>query len=179
MAYSVQEELVAKFKVALESKVFGYDLVNKGVIAMAKKTISIIQLRTAKGLDINGKPFAKHVPVWEKRKRALLTGKTATGRKTRKIAGGLFWRATKYPDYLRLTGQLFDDMAYEVKPSTKFVSRDLSLKWRIYIKDRSAGKAEGVGKKRPFFGIKLAKEKNAIINEFKRATRLKGTGGIV
>ena len=172
--FKVEDQLVAKFKAALENKVFGYELVNKGLVAMAKKTITIIQQRTARGLDINGKPFEKHVPAWEKRKRALLSGKG----KTKKIGGGLFWKATKYPDFLRLTGALFDDMAYEVKPSNKFVGRDLKMTWKIYIKDRSAAKAHGLSKKRKFFGVQLAKEKNQIINEFKRVTRLKGTGSI-
>lgn len=178
--FKVEDQLLAKFKAAIENKVFGYELVNKGLVAMAKKTITIIQQRTARGLDINGKPFAKHVPTWETRKRTLLTGKTKTGRKSKakKIAGGLFWKATKYPDFLRLSGELFDDMAYEVKPSNKFVGRDLKMTWKIYIKDRSAAKAHGLSKKRKFFGVQLAKEKNQIINEFKRVTRLKGTGSI-
>ncbi len=176
--FKVEDQLVAKFKAALENKVFGYELVNKGLVAMAKKTITIIQQRTARGLDINGKPFEKHVESWETRKRALLTGRTKTGRKTKKIGGGLFWKATKYPDFLRLSGELFDDMAYEVKPSNKFVGRNLNMTWRIYIKDRSAAKAHGLSKKRKFFGVELLKEKNQIINEFKRVTRLKGTGSI-
>ena len=171
--FKVEDQLVAKFKAALENKVFGYELVNKGLVAMAKKTITIIQQRTARGLDIQGKPFAKHVPAWERRKRALLSGKGK-----RKITGGLFWKATKYPDFLRLSGELFDDMAYEVKPSNKFVGRNLNMTWRIYIKDRSAAKAHGLSKKRKFFGVELLKEKNQIINEFKRVTRLKGTGSI-
>lgn len=176
--FKVEEQLVAKFKVALGNKVFGYDAVNKGTVAMAKKTISIIQQRTAKGLDVDGKGFAKHVPTWEKRKKSLLTGKTPTGRKTKKIGGGLFWKATKYPDFLRLSGELFDDMKFEVKPVNRFVGKDLRMTWRIFIAERSAAKAHGLSKKRKFFAIKLLKEKNAIISAFKAATRLSGTGTI-
>ena len=176
--FKVEEQLVAQFKVALGNKVFGYDLVNKGTVAMAKKTITIIQQRTAKGLDVDGKGFVKHVPTWEKRKKALLTGKTASGRKTKKIGGGLFWKATKYPDFLRLSGELFDDMKFEVKPVNKFVGKDLKMTWRIFIAERSAAKAHGLSKKRKFFAIKLLKEKNAIISAFKAATRLSGTGTI-
>lgn len=176
--FKVEEQLVAKFKVAMNNKVFGYDLVNKGTAAMAKKSISIIQQRTAKGLDVDGKPFDAHTTAWETRKRALLTGKTKTGRKTKKIGGGLFWKATKYPAFLRLTGELFDDMKFEVKPINRFVGKDLRMTWRIFIADRSAAKAHGLSVKRKFFAIKLLKEKNAIISAFKAATRLSGTGSI-
>lgn len=176
--FKVEQEIVAKFKVALESKAFGYETVNKGTKAMAQKSITIIQQRTARGLDVDGKPFVKHVPAYEKRKRAMLSGRTKTGKKTKKIGGGLFWKATKYPDFLRLTGELFDDMSYEFKPQTKFVGNNLTMKWRIFIKDRSAPKAHGLEKKRKFFAIRLLKEKNEIISAFKAATRLRGTGGI-
>lgn len=179
MSFTVEKELTAKFIAAVENKAFGYDLVNKGTKAMAQKSITIIQQRTAKGLDIDGKPFDKYTTAWETRKRALLAGKTAKGKKTKKIAGGLFWKATKYPDFLRLTGALFDDMAFELKPQSKFVGKNLTMKWRIYIKDRSAAKAHGLERKRKFFGINLAKEKAAIIAAFKAATRLKGSGSIL
>lgn len=180
MAYSVERDLVAKFKAYIGQQ-FGYDNVNKGLEAMGKEAVAIMRNRTLEGVDVTGKPFAKLTPKYSARKQKFIAGKT------KKKAGGLAYRAKRMPDFMRLTGELFDDMSYSVVKQSRFVGNNLQLKFKLFIKPRSAPKAHGLingsygGVPRNFFGIaesgsRKFKEQAVLFAAFKRASKIKGTG---
>lgn len=180
MAFTVERDLVAKFKAYLGQQ-FGTDNVNKGIEAMGKEAIAIMRNRTLEGVDVTGKPFAKLTPKYSAIKQKFIAGKS------KRKAGGLAYRAKGMPNHMRLTGELFDDMAYSVTKQTRFVGNNLTLKFRLYIKTRSAPKAHGLingsygGVPRNFFGIaesgsRKLREQAVLFAAFKRASKIKGTG---
>lgn len=181
MAYSVQQDLNAKFQAALGQR-FGTDNVNKGLDAMGKEAVQIMRNRTLAGLDVNGKPFDKYTAKYETWKTRYIRGKIKWGiRGGKPKPVGLAYRAKRMPDFMRLSGELFDDMTYSITKQTRFVGNSIAMKFRLFIKSRSAGKAEGLMKKREFFGIAMSgglklKEHNLLFLAFKRGAKIKGTG---
>lgn len=176
MGFTVSQDLTAKFVAALGQR-FGYETVNKGAKAMGATAVELIKVRTNNGIDIDGKPFDKYTPKYAKYKAKYISGKV------KKKAGSSKWAARGVYDFMRLSGDLFDDIAYKTENSTKFVGSKLNINFSVYIKSRSAPKAHGLMKKRKFFGIALSgiqkfKEEKALINAFKVATKLQGFGSI-
>lgn len=180
MAFTVERDLVAKFR-ALIGQRFGYENVNKGLDAMGKEAVQIMRNRTLEGVDVTGKPFQKLTPKYAVRKQKFIAGKS------KRKAGGLPYRAKGMPNFMRLTGELFDDMAYSVTKQTRFVGNNLTLKFRLFIRPRSAAKAHGLingsygGVPRNFFGIaengsRKFKEHAVLFAAFKRASKIKGSG---
>ena len=111
----------------------------------AQKLIDIIRDRTSKGLDKNYKrmPAKKFdykigkyvkIPNYWKRKatdlQSLLKGKSTTG-----------FKANKYPNHGRLTGELFSDMSFLVTQFADFGNK-ISASFRIFVRERSAKKLE-------------------------------------
>lgn len=182
MGFTVSQDLTAKFTATLQKK-FGEQATRKGVEAMGATAVELIKVRTNNGIDVDGKPFTpyskdkKGVPRYENYKRRYISGKV------KKKAGSSKWAARSVNDFMRLSGDLFDDIDYKV---TKFSQPRIGLftmNFKLYIKPRSAPKAHGLIKKRKFFGIATSgiqkfKEQNALINAFKRATKLQGFGTI-
>lgn len=187
MAFQVQKDFVAKFQAALGQR-FGTDNVNKGLDAMGKEAVQIMRNRTLEGVDVTGKPFLKHTAKYEAWKTRYIRGKIKWGiRGGKPKPVGLAYRAKAMPNHIRLTGQLFDDMAYTISKQTRFVGNSLTLKFKLFIKQRSAAKAHGLingsygGVPRNFFGIaengaRKLKEQAVLFAAFKRGAKIKGTG---
>jgi len=175
----IQQNLLAQFRAAVGQR-FGYETVNKGAAAMGAEAIAIMQVRILNGLDYNGAqftPLTKRYQTWKKR---FIRGAVKFGSRGGRVPTFYKWKATGLPNFMRLTGALFDDMKVEVPAPTKFVGNNLKIPFRIYIDKRSAKKAEGLMKKRKFFGIAKgrlrAQESAKLIAAFKRSTKLSGTG---
>lgn len=182
MGFTVSQDLTAKFLAVLGQR-FGYETVNKGAKAMGATAVELIKVRTNNGIDINGKAFERYakdkkgVSRYEQYKHKYINGKV------KKKAGSSRWAARAVYDFMRLSGDLFDDIAYKTESPTKFVGSKLNINFSVYIKQRSAPKAHGLMKKRKFFGIATSgiqkfKEEKALINAFKAATKLQGFGSI-
>lgn len=173
---TTQQDIVGKFTAVLQKK-FGEQATRKGVEAMGATAVELIKVRTNNGIDIDGKPFDKYTPKYAKYKAKYVSGKV------KKKAGSSKWAARSVNDFMRLSGDLFDDIDYNVTKFSQPRVGTFSMKFQIYIKPRSRPKAEGLMKKRKFFGIALSgiqrfKEEKALINAFKVATKLQGFGSI-
>lgn len=177
----IQQNVIAKFQAALGQR-FGYETVNEGAKAMGAEAIAIMQVRILDSIDAEGAKFAPLTVRYEKWKRRFIRGQIKFGSRGGKVPTFFKWKATGLPNFMRLTGALFDDMKVEVPAPTKFVGNKLTIPFRIFIAPRSAKKAEGLMKRRKFFGIAKgrlrAQESAKLIAAFKRSTKLSGTGSV-
>jgi len=96
------------------------------------------------GLDVDGKPFTSYKPKYAAFKRKYIGGNIK--RRKSKAPTKYKYAAKAVNDYIRLSGELFEDFAYNIKSVTKIVGGKLTTRFNIYILPRSAAKAHGLMK---------------------------------
>ena len=173
---NLSQKLVGEFTSALGKKLNSQKFID-GVKAMGIEAINIIRQRNAKGIDVEGFKFDKYSKKYPAQKAKIISGKYKT-----KSAKGEF-AATSVGQWMRLSGQLFRDMKYKVGRTRQPRDGMFVYDFSIYIDKASQGKAEGLMKKRKFWGIATEGnqrflEQSKLIKAFTNATGLKGTGNI-
>lgn len=172
MAVSFAQKLEAEFKNALNKKINSSRFL-EGVKAMGVKSIEIIRKRAAKGIDVDGFAFDKYSKNYPKQKqRAIAKGKNSGE-----------YAATKVLDWMRSSGQLFRDFTYKVGKTRQPRDGEFRMDFTIDIKQGSRKKAEGLMKKRKFWGIATKGnqrflEQSQLIDAFKKGAGINGTGRI-
>lgn len=158
------------------NKEFSSSKVKKAVQAMADDSIAIMRERTMKGIDANGKRFAKFSKSYLKRKPYLIR----KGAKVNEFA------AKGMPSHIRLSGALFGAMKNQLIQYAQFSENKINSSYRLYIDASQDKKVQGLlsdtgvvrtkkGKKtykkavRDFFGIKSDLEKSRLIQTFIKA----------
>lgn len=109
----------------------------------AKETIRVIRERTLDGIDLNGRKFAKLKKEYRARKASKKRREKMIARALKQFGG----RSTRYkakgvPDFMRLTGQLLNDISYIVTDVHQNVKNEIQYKYNVFIKKRSARKAK-------------------------------------
>lgn len=146
-----QELLKIQFLKAFQ-KQYSSSVLRRAAEEVGKEMILIQRERTAAGLDIFGRRFGSYTAPYNKLKRQIVGGGGGKGKKTKVSRSAERIRsrrtefaATNVKDYLRLTGELFSDMRYDVIQAGTFGSGTfVSVVIRNYIAARSARKAEGL-----------------------------------
>lgn len=164
-------------------KEFGSSKVKNAVQKMADDSIAIMRERTMKGIDANGKRFAKFTKSYLKQKPRLI----------RKGVGINEFSAKGMPSHIRLSGALFGAMKNQVIQYAQFSQDKINSSYKVYIDATQDKKMQGLlsstgyvrtkkGKKsykkavREFFGIKSDLEKSRLIQTFIKAMNYQVSG---
>ena len=119
-------------------------IVQTALKAVGKTAVALMQERImAKRVDINGNKFAPLTSAYKKRKAKLVQ---------KSIKGSTEFRATNVNDNLRLTGQLLKSFRADIV-SSKIGKGTVRLQLRLSVSANQARKAEGLLRKRQFFGL--------------------------
>jgi hypothetical protein len=124
-----------QFKIAIEKKImnqiFSQSTLRVAFEGVAKKAIDIMRKRISDGYDIYGRHFGGYNRSYNK------------ARAMRRLQGKTEYAATSVKDYLRLSGELFSDMKFQVKGINQS-STSILGEIRLYIAPRSQQKAMGL-----------------------------------
>ncbi len=131
---------------------------------LAQLTMKLIERRTDSGYDINSRKFKVLTPAYKKLKqrvimnqsKRLLKNKSISLNKSiarlmgRKVPGKA---ARNISDYMHLTGELFEDIGFNIK-KPQWSKSKITLPIVITVDERSSKKAEGLVKMgRNMFGL--------------------------
>lgn len=145
---SVQQNIDLRFNVFFEKRLGGEDMRRLGEL-LGAQLILLTQKRIGRGLDNRNRRFKKYTRKYRTFKSKFIRGKAGssrTVRRLRKQADEPF-QAHRVYDYMRLTGNLFEDMQYELIDYSRkglLSTRQMGFKIKLYIARRSLPKARGL-----------------------------------
>lgn len=131
-------------------KAFSQTALMAAAKALGKQMVDEIHLNMVEGYDTRSRRFGGYSSSYQKQKRKLLSGRMK-GRGGKGASKTLRkYRANKTPnaakkvsDKLRLTGELWEDIAYK-KATAKIQGDTILTEVTVYVKPRSQKKAEGL-----------------------------------
>lgn len=131
---------------------------------LAQLTMKLIERRTDSGYDINSRRFKALTPAYKKLKQRVISGQSKRLLKNKSISlnksiARLIGRkvpgkaARAISDYMHLTGELFEDIGFNIK-KPQWTASKITLPIVITVNERSSKKAEGLVKMgRNMFGL--------------------------
>jgi hypothetical protein len=134
---AVEQDIKAVFQRGIDDA-FNDATIRKLAEAMAEESVKIMQKRTSSGRDTDGRKFGNYTAPYDKYKKKYIKGLVKA-----KAGGTTSYKASKVKDYLRLTGQLYDDMKFAVTTKSKTATK-ITIGFKLYIAERSRLKAEGL-----------------------------------
>lgn len=138
-----------------------------------EEIIRLMTVRILDGEDIYGKQFAPYTKQYKRLKQRAISGDFKKNKSLRKImANKTAYKANKVGDFMRLSGSLMSDIQSKVLSISGggYLSRTISMKLKIYVGSKNVPKAEGLMRKRKWFGI--ARSGNRQQLESKRITEI-------
>ena len=186
----VTQTLKAEFYRNLNSKISSSDL-KKVSEQIGLAMIESIYERTNAGIDVNGQRFKALSPKYKSFKEKYIKGQIKgrgkkPSRTMQRLKSNLKWRAKSMPNFMRLTGALFDDIQVEPLVSQQNAQNKITISMRFKVLSGSKDKAQGlIGMGRDMFfvptgGAYKTKQMNIardiLINYFKSKIKGKDVG---
>jgi hypothetical protein len=149
--------------------------------AAGMEAIRIIRERTGQGINLEGRRMPKLTRSYRKQKQKYIRSGIP-----RRYGDTTEYEAKNLPNHIRLTGQMFSDLDYQVTQAADYTNK-AAISFRIYVRSRSAEKVGWLAAKRgrnkyksyrkasrTFFGIstrpdRREKETERILEAFLKA----------
>jgi len=147
ISFSIRKKLLERFPKAR---------LTSAADRVREEIVKLMLIRITNGMDIYGKPFANYKPAYRKIKQRFISGDFRKNKSLRKLnSNKTAYKATKVGDFMRLSGQLLDDIRSAVVSVSGggFLSGSIKIKIRIYVGAANAPKGEGLMKRRKWFGM--------------------------
>ena len=164
MAKAAQVAQIITLRGKLEKRIFSALKRQQRGVLLGQYLLDLQKERSAQGLDVDNKTYKRYAEEYEEAKKAFITSVTPKTKKKTKNKSILrqrsdainIYKARKVYDYMRLTGNLYNDMKFTVVGvSGGILTKQIIITIRLFIAKNSEEKAEGLIKRGyRFFGFK-------------------------